>query len=742
MKYSWILLSLLIVILPANLSANTLYFPQVAFGGGYSTTFVIINTGTAAVSSSVVFYDQNGTQRPEFTTPVSLAPASSMRFTLPNTGSNVTVLWGELNAGAGTVRGVATFDLRSSTGALQTTAGVLGADAGNSFMFPADVVINPSASTGFAVANVGAQSLSVRVRLIGENGREVQAANVLLSARGQTAKFVNEIFTQGLTSGFKGTVIIEAPSGAPANTLAATALTVKENILSALPVLPGTLTQSGGTTLYFPQVAYGGGYSTSFVVMNTSTAQVDSAVFFYNQQGVNIPSLTTAISIPSGGSTRFTIPSTGSTTQVAWGELSSPLATVKGVATFDLRASSGALQTTAGVLGIEAGNSFTLPVDVNASRTSSTGIAIANVVAGATFNVRLRLINENGSANNSVTSALSAPEVTKISDSTREIKLAPFGPRFQIADFITTWFPELIGQNFRGAVVVEVFGSSAASLAATALTVKEEVLSALPVLPVSITGSGTGGGGTGGGGTGGGGTGGGGTGGGGTGGGGGGGGTTSGPASACFNSQISSGGVVHLETSFTSSLFSGTAIYDVTYTPNVQFEGQSLIEAKNTLVQNIPAFGVSQTTRSASYFKTEGMDILNYGGTTELTLPMPGTIKIVNTPPTRDRRYSLAVGETQTQAYNTTTTTTYTGQPPTTTTTPGTFTVKYLGHETVTVPAGTFETCKFDNENGATITWEAVNTGVPIKSQAVGSDGTTITLVLERGTINGSAINP
>ena len=86
MKYSWILLSLLILILPVNLSANTLYFPQVAFGGGYSTTFVIINVGTTAVSSQVVFYDQNGAQRPEFTTAVNIAPASSQRFTLPNTG--------------------------------------------------------------------------------------------------------------------------------------------------------------------------------------------------------------------------------------------------------------------------------------------------------------------------------------------------------------------------------------------------------------------------------------------------------------------------------------------------------------------------------------------------------------------------------------------------------------------------------------------------------------------------------
>ena len=36
--------------------ANTLHFPQVAVGGGYSRTFVIMNTGTNAVTGAQFFF--------------------------------------------------------------------------------------------------------------------------------------------------------------------------------------------------------------------------------------------------------------------------------------------------------------------------------------------------------------------------------------------------------------------------------------------------------------------------------------------------------------------------------------------------------------------------------------------------------------------------------------------------------------------------------------------------------------
>src|SRR5688572_21093841 len=150
MKFRLALLSLLILAaFPSSLFSNTLYFPQVAYGGGYSTTFTITNTGTVPVASSLNFYAQNGTRVLALATPINLSPGSSTRVTLPNSGAAVTVVWGELIAGAGTVQGVATFDVRGSNGALLTTAGVLGLEAGSSYLLPVDVA--PNVDTGVAV---------------------------------------------------------------------------------------------------------------------------------------------------------------------------------------------------------------------------------------------------------------------------------------------------------------------------------------------------------------------------------------------------------------------------------------------------------------------------------------------------------------------------------------------------------------------------------------------------------------
>ena len=339
---------LVVMLLPASLFANTLYFPQVAFGGGYSTSFVIINNGATDVSSQVNFYSQNGASRPDLTAPVNIPAGSTARFTIPDAGP-LTAVWGELAAGEGTLRGIAAFEVRVN-GALTTTAGVLALEAGGGFIMPVDVT--PSASTGIAIANVNATTaLNVRLRLIGEGGIQVATTTIPVPAHGQIARFVNDIFTLG-SAGFRGTLNVDTPSGSPANALAATALTVKEGILSALPVLPGS--GGGGGTLYFPQVAFGGGFSTTFVLINMGDANIQSIVNFYDQNGHFRAEYSEPVNLLPGGSKRFTRPDTGPL-QVLWGELAVGSGAVQGVASFDLRSGNGALQTTAGVLGLQAG---------------------------------------------------------------------------------------------------------------------------------------------------------------------------------------------------------------------------------------------------------------------------------------------------------------------------------------------------------------------------------------------------
>jgi hypothetical protein len=708
MKLKACLLLLLMTLVPSSLFSNTLYFPQVAFGGGYSTTFVITNTGTTAVASSVNFYDQNGTPRPELSMPVILGPGNSTRFSLPNIGSGITVVWGQIAAGTGTVQGVATFDFRAPNGVLQTTVGVLGLEAGSSFLLPVDVAASASTGIAFANANAGNQ-VTVNLRLLDETGSQVNSTTKTLPARGQISAFVTELgFPQPIGT-FRGTLVVDAGGGS----IAATALTEKEGILSALPVIPsGGSVASAGKTVYFPQVAFGGGYTTTFVIMNTGTTSVSSMVNFYDQNGVSRPDLSRQVNVPVNGSTRFTIPNMDpNNITVVWGELDPGAGrTARGVATFDQRAPGGVLLTTAGVLGLEAGNSFNLPVDVTPS--ASTGVAIANANANAGVNVRLRLLGEN------------AAEIATADEPT----FSPLASRRQTADFVTKWFPQLLGTTFKGTLVVEALaGAPANPLVATALTIKEGILSALPVNPGTIGGSG-GGGGTGGGG-------------GGTGGGGGGGGAVvgGGPSSDCLvPSLYSSSNTVHLEYAFTGSLI-GSVVQDTIHTPNVTFEGQSASEWATNQVVTYPALGTFPVS-SKSYSRLEGQEFVSFGSTSETTTPFATSSKIVFSPPFRSKHYTLNPGESYTQTYNSITTSTLAGMPPTSTTSTVTHTERYLGQESVTVPAGTFNACKF--EIGGLTSWEIVGKGITAKSVTVDTTGGTTTLSLTSGSINGSAIVP
>src|SRR5262245_18032791 len=144
MKLKLLLFMLLLTVFPSSLFSNTLFFPQVAFGGGYSTTFVILNTGTTPISSTLNFYGQDGVTRPDLAVPINLAAGNSVRVVVPNNGP-LTIVWAELIAGAGTVRGVATFDNRAGS-ILVSSAGDLGVEGNGGFLIPVEVT--PSSATG------------------------------------------------------------------------------------------------------------------------------------------------------------------------------------------------------------------------------------------------------------------------------------------------------------------------------------------------------------------------------------------------------------------------------------------------------------------------------------------------------------------------------------------------------------------------------------------------------------------
>ena len=237
-------LLLVIVLIPTSLLANKLYFPQIVFGGGYSTTLVLMNRGTTNVSGSFQLFGQNSASL--MNVPVNVPAGGSTRLTVPDTGTSGTSSWGMVDAGEGTVHGVAVFESRLN-GALLTTAGVFGVEAGNGFTVPVDVAGNGiAANTAIAVANVNPNSsVTLVLQLISESGSgspsvtSNDARFIALAPGQQRAEFVTTLWPN-LAAGFKGTLAVGVMDKAQQpNSLVLTALSWNDGLFSAIPVIPG-----------------------------------------------------------------------------------------------------------------------------------------------------------------------------------------------------------------------------------------------------------------------------------------------------------------------------------------------------------------------------------------------------------------------------------------------------------------------------------------------------------------------
>jgi len=224
--------------------AATLYFPQIADGGGYQTTVTISNPGNSAVTGTLRFFTPagspwslsiNSTVNSEFS--VSIPGSGSARFVTAGTGPIVTG-WASVESD-GVLSGVATFDLRSQE-RLAETVGVLGASAAKRFMVPADR--DSLADVGVAIINTSAtRTLTVNLSLVDEDG------NVILTSsdpdyrniprQGYVAKFASQAFPD-MPGTHKGALIGEV-SGT--GSMAVIGLVMKDGLMSATPVTDPSL---------------------------------------------------------------------------------------------------------------------------------------------------------------------------------------------------------------------------------------------------------------------------------------------------------------------------------------------------------------------------------------------------------------------------------------------------------------------------------------------------------------------
>jgi hypothetical protein len=223
------------------LTAGTIYFAQVADGGGEVTTFTIINPTTSTATGTLNLKDgdgspwsislTDGTSGSQFS--VSIPPMGSIRLTSSGAGP-IKTGWAVLDSEAD-LYGVERFDYRPGS-ALQYSVGVIGNPSGKRFVLPVDT--SSTSDTGFAVANIGTSNVAIQLTLRADDGSifssKADPRLNPLAAQKYLCLFASEMFPVLQSGPFKGLLIIEVVG---AGDIAAMGLAFKEGQLSAIPII-------------------------------------------------------------------------------------------------------------------------------------------------------------------------------------------------------------------------------------------------------------------------------------------------------------------------------------------------------------------------------------------------------------------------------------------------------------------------------------------------------------------------
>lgn len=180
------------------------------------------------------------------------------------------------------------------------------------------------------------------------------------------------------------------------------------------------------------------------------------------------------------------------------------------------------------------------------------------------------------------------------------------------------------------------------------------------------------------------------------------------------------------------------------------FEGQNatLTTATTTGTNQTQGVSVSTTTVNKVYQQAAGNGLVKtlgalidatIGGVVVAGVSTPATTtssKVVYDPAEENREFMLSLGQSVTKT--TTVRTTTAGN---TISTTGSTTHTYEARESITVPAGTYNTCRYRISSGSdvTTTWYIVGKGIMARSQATTSAGTQ-TIQLKSGTYNGAPL--
>ncbi|MBA2673138.1 hypothetical protein [Ramlibacter sp.] len=231
-----------------------------------------------------------------------------------------------------------------------------------------------------------------------------------------------------------------------------------------------------------------------------------------------------------------------------------------------------------------------------------------------------------------------------------------------------------------------------------------------------------------------------------------------GTGNGCYDLALAETQGTHMQVDYQySGDITGSQTVDTLVGGLATFQGYQARETTITTSGNQTTQGIATSNNLAlkSYSVRSGTaEITHYGSLLNGTASAMGITSTTNmttvySPPYVEQQYSLAVGQTYTHSQTAMTSGTvsvlgYSNPIPQQTSTL-TVSVKYVGQEAVTVPAGTYNTCKMETSsasNGTTsvqTNWFIVGKGIPVKTTMTGG-GVNQTIQATSVKLNGASL--
>ncbi len=382
---------------------------QIASAGGWDSALTVVNLVASPAQLETDFYGDGGSPATlPFTLPQlpnSSYLTSSMSTTLDAHATYILDTTGPLSQT--TITGSSQLSVSGDLGAFAIftytpsgQAAVVPLETRNASSYLLAFDNTGSIATGLAIANVASNPASINVIVRDDTGAKIGSGSVNLSAYGHNSFMLTDS-KQGFpaTAGKRGTVEYDTPSGGQISVLG---LRANGAALTTLPVL-AEVGASGGT---FAHIASGGGWTTSFTLVNTGPTSASVTLNFFgdNGQAVNMP-----VSFPQAAFPGLYVQENSCTKTIAAG--ASLLVNLQDTGTGVTTTGSAVLNTSGNIGGFAvfryntSGQEAVVPMQMpNAQSyilafdntgTLVTGLAVANA-ANSAANVGIVLRDDTG----------------------------------------------------------------------------------------------------------------------------------------------------------------------------------------------------------------------------------------------------------------------------------------------------------------------------------------------------------